>query len=307
MLLKLVLPGGSGFLGTALAQTFSREGWEVVILSRHPAPSVGAVRTAIWDGETLDAWADELDGADAVINLAGRSVACRHTPKNRQEILASRIDSVRVIEAAVARSRRPPGVLVQASAIGIYGDTGDRVCDEASPPGADFMADVVATWERTFFAGGTLGGPRRVALRSGFILGRSGGGLVPLAGLTRSFLGGAAGNGKQYLSWLHVDDFCSVCRWVIARPESEGVYNVTAPAPVPNADFMRQLRKVIGRPWSPPAPAWMVKFLARWVMRVEPSLALAGCRCLPRRLLSEGFVFRHPDLAPALRDLLKPV
>jgi hypothetical protein len=165
---------------------------------------------------------------------------------------------------------------------------------------------VVAAWEQAFFAGSTPGGPRRVVLRSGVILGRNGGGLVPLVRLTRAFLGGAAGSGKQYLSWLHGDDFCSICRWVVARTESEGVYNATGPAPVPNAEFMRQLRKAVGRPWSPPAPAWMVKLLARFVMRVEPSLALAGCRCLPGRLLAEGFVFRYPDLAPALRDLLKP-
>jgi uncharacterized protein len=276
------------------------------VLSRRAVPPAGRTRTVPWDGRTLDRWAGQLDGAEAVVNLAGRSIACVHTPENRREILASRLESVRVIEAAVARSRPAPSVLVQASAIGIYGDSGDRICDEAAPPGSDFTAEVVAAWEAAFFAGAEAAGPRRVALRSGFILGRDGSGLPRLAGLTRKFLGGAAGNGRQYMSWLHVEDFCAICRWAISRRETRGVYNATAPRPSTNAEFMRLLRETLGRPWSPPAPAWLVKLIARFVMRVEPSLVLAGCRCIPRRLQVEGFDFRHPDLRPALRDLIGP-
>jgi uncharacterized protein (TIGR01777 family) len=303
---KLVLPGGSGFLGTALAQAFSQDGWEVVVLSRGAAPPAGSVRTVPWDGRTLGPWAAELEGAAAVVNLAGHTIACLHTPENRRKILNSRVESVRVIDAAVLQCRRPPEVLVQASAIGIYGDAGERVCDETAPAAADFVAEVVAAWEAAFFAGENPGGPRRVALRNGFILGRDGGGLVPLVRLTRCFLGGAAGDGKQVLSWLHLADFCAICRAVIARPESRGVYNATAPAPVTNAEFMRRLRETLHRPWSPPAPAWLVRALARGVLRVEPSLILTGARCVPRRLEEEGFAFRHPDLAPALRQLLPP-
>lgn len=276
------------------------------MLSRRAAPPVGRIRTVAWDGRTLDRWAGELDGAEAVVNLVGRSIACLHTPENRREILASRVESVRVIEAAVARSRPAPSVLVQASAIGIYGDSGDRICDEATPPAADFTAEVVAAWEAAFFAGAEAEGPRRVALRSGFILGRDGGGLPRLARLARMFLGGAAGSGRQYISWLHIEDFCAICRWAISRKETRGVYNAIAPRPSTNAELMRVLRKTLSRPWSPPAPAWVVKLMARFVMRVEPSLVLAGCRCIPGRLLGEGFDFRHPDLAPALRDLLGP-
>jgi len=303
---KLVLPGGSGFLGTALARAFSRDGWDVVVLSRRAAPPAGSVRTVAWDGRTPGPWADELDGAAAVINLAGRSIACLHTPEHRREILASRVDSVRAIAAAAARCRQPPPVLVQASAIGVYGNPGDRICEEGSPAATDFMAEVVSTWEAAFFSGGPAGGPRRVALRSGVILGREGGALPPLIRLTRAFLGGTAGSGRQYLSWLHVGDFCQACLWVTHRPESAGIYNVTGPAPVPNAAFMRELRQVLGRPWSPPAPAWALALAARFVLRVEPSLILAGCRAVPRRLLAEGFAFRYPALAPALRDLTGP-
>jgi uncharacterized protein (TIGR01777 family) len=260
-----------------------------------------------WDGRTQGPWAGELDGADAVVNLAGRSIACLHTPENRREILASRVDSVRAIDAAVARCRRPPGVLLQASAVGIYGDSGDRTCDETSPASSGFIAEVVAAWEAAFFSGDTSGGPRRVALRIGFVLGRDGGGFVPLVRLARLFLGGATGSGRQFVSWLHIGDLCSACRWLIARTDSRGVYNVAGPAPVTNAEFMRELRKTLGRPWSPPAPAWAVKAVARFVMHVDPGLVLSGCRCVPRRLLAEGYEFGHPALAPALRDLLGSV
>jgi uncharacterized protein (TIGR01777 family) len=303
---NIVLPGGSGFIGKALAEMFSRDGWEVVILSRRAAPPRATIRTVFWDGRTAGPWSAELDGADAVINLAGRSIGCLHTPENRRQILESRVASVRAIEAAVAQCRRPPAVLVQASAIGFYGNSGYRICDETSPAGTDFLAGVTAAWESDFWEGKRAGGPRRVVLRNGHILGRNGGLLAPLARLTRCFLGGAAGSGRQYLSWLHLADYHAVCQWIIARPECSGVYNACGPAPVTNAAFMRELRKALHRPWSPPAPAWAAKQVARWILRVDPSLALAGCRAVPRHLLAEGFVFRHAGLAPALRDLLGP-
>jgi uncharacterized protein (TIGR01777 family) len=303
---KIVLPGGSGFIGRALAQAFAAAGWEVVILSRAPAPPQGTIRTAAWDGRTAGAWAAELEGAEAVINLAGRSIGCVHTPENRRQILESRVESVRAINAAVAQCLRPPPVLIQASAIGIYGNTGDRICDETSPAAADFLAQVVVTWEAAFFGEKGTGGPRRVALRQGHVLGRNGGFLPPLARLTRLFLGGATGRGGDYLSWLHIADYCALCQWVIAHPECQGVYNAAAPSPATNAEFMRELRKVRRRPWSPPVPAWIVKLTARFVLGVDPSLVVGGCRAVPRHLLAEGFVFRYPDLGGALRDLFRP-
>jgi len=303
---KLVLPGGSGFLGTALARYFSGEGWEVVVLSRRPAPDSAAGRIVEWDIAAPGAWARELEGADAVINLAGRSIACLHTPENRRQILASRIDAVLAIDAAAAACARPPPVLVQASAVGIYGDAGDRICDEKAPAGTDFVAEVVSAWESAFFREAGQGGPRRVALRIGFVLG-AGGGLDPLARLARRFLGGAVGGGRHYVSWLHLGDFCRICAWAVGRDESRGVYNAVAPVAATNAELMRELRSALNRPWSPPAPAWAVAWIARHVMRVEPSLALSGCRCLPGRLLAEGFEFRHPNLREALRDLLARV
>ena len=302
---KVVIAGGSGFLGSALARSLATAGADIVILSRQPASPSGRIRTVVWDGRTVGLWAAELEGAAAVVNLAGRSVACRFTAENRRLILASRLDSVRAIAAATAGCRLPPAVLVQASAVGIYGDSGDRICTEASAPsGTDFIAGVAKAWEEAFFAAEAAGGPRRVALRIGFVLGRTGGALAPLAKLARFFLGGSAGNGKQYLSWIHVDDVCAIVRWVIERPGASGVYHATGPAPVTQAEFMRALRRALGRPWSPPAPAWAVRLGARFFLRVDPDLALTGQRCPPRRLLDEGFRFQWPVLPAALADLL---
>ena len=303
---KVVIAGGAGFLGRALARSLAQDGWEVVILSRRPAPADGFIRTAVWDGKNAGAWAAELDGAEAVVNLAGRSVACLHTPENRREIVDSRVNSVRSIDQACRQCRQPPTVLVQAASLAIYGDPDDRICDETSPHGTGFSVEVCEAWEGVFFAGAAAGGARRVALRIGFVFGRDGGALKPLANLARWFLGGAAGSGRQYISWLHIDDFCAMVRWAIDNPQTQGAYNATGPAPATNADFMRALRSALGRPWAPPTPAWAVKLGARFIIRADPDLALGGRRCVPRRLLDEGFAFRHTDLGATLRELLRP-
>ncbi len=301
---KVVIAGGAGFLGRALAHSLARDGWEVVILSRRPAPADGSIRTAVWDGKNAGAWAAELDGAAAVVNLAGRSVACIHTPENRREIVDSRVNSVRAIDQACRQCKQPPSVLVQAASLAIYGDPDDRICDETAPHGTGFSVEVCEAWEGAFFAGVAAGEARRVALRIGFVLGRDGGALKPLANLARWFLGGAAGSGRQYISWVHIDDFSAMCRWAIENPQAQGAYNATGPAPATNAEFMRALRATLGRPWAPPTPAWAVKLGARFIIRADPDLALGGRRCVPRRLLDEGFAFRHTDLGASLRELL---
>ncbi len=275
-----------------------------MLLSRRPAPAEGPIRTLEWDGRTVGPWAAELEGARAVVNLAGRSVACLYTAENRREIVASRVDSARAVESAIARCACPPPVWVQASSLAIYGNPGDRECGETAPHGSGFSAEVCEAWEKALFETIRVDGPRKIALRIGFVLGRDGGALEPLAKLARWYLGGAAGTGRQYISWIHVEDFCRIVQWVIDRAEANGIYNVTAPNPVTNAEFMREVRHVLGRPWSPPAPAWAVKLGARFVMKADPSLALTGRRCLPARLQEEGFAFLHADLPATLRELL---
>jgi uncharacterized protein (TIGR01777 family) len=254
-----------------------------------------------WDGKTQGEWSDVVDGARAVVNLAGRSVNCRYTEENRREIVESRVNSVKAIAEAIRRAGTPPEVLVQSGSLAIYGNPGECECDEASPPGSGFSADTCVAWEQAF-AGDALDVPRRVLLRIGFVLGRDGGALEMLARLTRRFLGGRVGDGRQFISWLHVRDMNRIALWAIDSTDANGVFNATGPNPVTNEAFMRELRRALGRPWSPPTPAWAVALGARF-MGTEPSLALEGRRCAPKRLVEKGFEFEFPELGPALGDI----
>lgn len=302
---RVVLAGGSGFLGQSLARALVARGYAVTILSRRPESASTGIDWLRWDGASAGEWIRAVDGSVAVVNLTGRSVNCVPTPDNRREILHSRLLSVRAVNAAIRNCAQPPEVVVQAGSLAIYGDAGARLCDESSPHGRDFPADVCEQWEAAF-AEDELPHTRRVVLRIGLALGRGGGALTPLAKLARCFLGGTVGSGRQYLSWLHIDDLVAMFLQAIERPEISGAYNACGPAPATNAEFMRELRHAVGRPWSPPAPAFIVRFGARYLMRTDADLALSGRRCVPRRWLEQGFRFEHPDLPETLRELLAP-
>ncbi|HEX6182530.1 MAG TPA: TIGR01777 family oxidoreductase [Pyrinomonadaceae bacterium] len=300
---RVVLAGGSGFLGRALAGEFARAGYEPVVLTRRLRKN-SRVRQALWDGRTIGAWARELEGAAAVVNLTGRSVECRHTPKHRREIVESRVHSVEAVGRAIQACAEPPKVLVQAGSLAVYGDAGRRVCGEDAPAGRGFPVEVCQRWERAFDSL-ELSSTRKVLLRIGFVLGRDGGALPLLARLARLYLGGTVGEGHQYISWLHVRDFCRLVLWCVERPEAAGVYNATGPCPVTNAEFMCELRCALRRPWSPRTPAWLVR-LGALLLRTEPALALEGRRCIPDRLVEEHFKFLYTNLESALADLLGP-
>jgi hypothetical protein len=301
---RVVLAGGSGFLGQALAKELLRHNYEVVVLTRalHDGDEDGRVREVEWDGEHVGDWISCLDGAETVVNLAGRSINCRHTPENLREITESRVNAVQAIAGAVSYVKRPPRVWVQAGAVGFYGNCGDQLCDEAAPNGRDSLAEVCRHWENAFHAADSLH-TRRVLFRIGLVLGRDGGALPPLANLTRWFLGGAAGNGKQYISWIHLEDLVQMFMQAI-EPENflSGTYNAVAPNPATNAEFMRALRHKYYRPWCPPVPVGAVKLMSR-LMQIEPLLILNGCRCTPKCFLESGFEFKFPDLRCALRDI----
>lgn len=301
MAFKAVLAGGSGFLGEALATALRARDWEVVVLTRTPT-AAPAARQVAWDGKTLGDWAVELEGADALINLTGRSVNCVHNEPNRRAILESRVDSVRVLGDALARCRRAPPVWIQCASLAIYGNPGDRVCDEAAPLADDFSADVCRRWEAAL-AAAPRSETRKVCLRIGLVLGPGGGALGPLVRLVRRFLGGTVGSGRQFLSWLHVDDMNELFLQAIARPDLSGAYNACTPHPVTNREFMRELRRALGRPWSPPVPSWAVRIGARFLLHTDADLALGGRRCVPARLQRAGFGFRFPELAGALENL----
>lgn len=297
---RIVLAGGSGFIGAALAERFSPK-WDVIVLTRSPRERDDGVLEVQWSGAHIGEWIQHLDGAEAVINLTGKNIKCRYTPENVRDLTESRVNAVRAIALALEHVKTPPRVWVQASAIGFYGNPGDKIRDENSPNGSDTLSDVCRQWEYAF---NTAAAPktRKVLLRIGFVLGRDGGALPVLAGLTKWFLGGRAGDGQQYISWIHIKDLAFLFSESVTRTDWTGTFNAVAPNPVTNDQFMRELRRALHRPWSPPAPAWVVKLGAR-LMDTDSSLALDGCRVVPQRLLETAFPFQFPELAPALKDI----
>lgn len=305
----MVIAGGSGFIGRALTEHWSKQGYECIILGRAQTSGSpqshhngGSVRTVTWDARSLGDWWHGLDGATALVNLAGRTVDCRPTRENMAEILRSRVDSTQVLGEALARCARPPNAWIQASTLAGYADLGDGWVDESAPQGQGFLADVCHRWEAAHQSG-CPHQTRSVVLRIGMVLGTEGGALAALARLTRWGLGGAAGSGRQWISWIHLADMVSLIDHAATRPNFRGPFNACAPSPVTNAEFMRVLRGALRRPWCPSAPTFAVK-LGAWMMGTNPELALTGWRGKPKRALEAGFRFAHPDLQPALRHLL---
>jgi uncharacterized protein (TIGR01777 family) len=304
---RIVLAGGSGFVGQALAASYLADGYEVHVLSRGAASRKLLGTVVPWDGETVGPWAESLEDATAVINLTGKNINCRPTDANIKEIVHSRVDSVKAVGEAIRKCNRPPRVFVQATAVGIYGNAGDVICDESTPAGGGFLGDTCKAWEKAFDESPTghplAGRVRRVMLRLGIVLGRDAGAFPPLAKLTRYFLGGALGSGRQYISWLHLNDAVRMFRAAIDREDMQGVYLAVAPQPVTNADFMRALRTALHRPWSPPVPVFAAR-IGGLLLGMNIDLALASQRCVPRRLQEQGFAFEYPQLDGALRQLV---
>ena len=300
---RIVIAGGSGFIGRALAQEFSAQNFEVVILTRTPRARADNVREVEWDGKHIGEWIQNLDGAEAVINLTGKNINCPHTPENLDAIIASRVDSVVAIAAACEHVKTPPRVWVQASAVGFYGDTENNFATEISPVGNDALAKICGQWEDAF---NHAAAPktRKVALRIGFVLGRDGGALPVLSKLTKWFLGGAVGSGRQYISWIHLADLVQMFVSVVKRDKLIGTFNAVAPDAVRNTDFMRELRRALHRPWCPPAPEFAVRF-GSWLMKSEASLALISQRCTPEKFLEVEFQFQFPQLRGALENLCR--
>lgn len=298
---RIVIAGGSGFIGTALAVEFCARGFEVIVLTRSPKARTDGIRELAWDGEHLGEWLSCLNEAEAVINLTGRNINCPHTSENLRAIGGSRVNSVETLAAAMDHVKTSPRVWVQASAVGVYGDRCETVCDESAANGGDALAKVCRDWEAAFDAAKTSK-TRKVTLRIGFVLGRGGGAFPVLARLTKLFLGGAVGNGQQYISWIHLADLVRMFVNAVEDEKLLGTFNAVAPVAVTNAVFMHELRGALHRPWSPPVPVFAVKLGAR-LMGSEPSLALASQRCEPKRFREAGFRFRFAEVGVALNDL----
>lgn len=310
--MKIIIPGGTGQVGTILARAMHREGHDVVVLSRQP--SIRPWRVVEWDGSTLGEWLDEIDGSDAVINLAGRSVNCRYTERNRQEILRSRIVSTQLVGEAICQARRPPRVWLQASTATIYAHRFDAPNDEytgfiggqekGAPVEWKFSIDVARAWERSLTEA-KVPRTRRIALRSAMTMSPDAGGIfATLLGLAEKGLGGRAGDGRQFVSWIHYEDFVRAIQWLIDHDEMEGIVNVSAPNALPNAEFMKVLREAAGVRLGLPATRWMLG-LGAIFMRTETELILKSRRVAPRRLLESGFEFKFPHWSSAARDLCR--
>jgi uncharacterized protein (TIGR01777 family) len=308
--MKIVIPGGSGQIGQVLTRAFLAGGHDVVILSRGPSP-LG--RTVPWDGRTVGAWASEIDGADVVVNLAGRTVNCRYTEENLAAMLNSRVDSTRAVGEAIAAAPRPPRVWLQMSTATIYAHRFDAPNDEATGVLGGDEPDVPAywgtsvkiarAWERAQAEAATPN-TRRVALRTAMMMSPDPGGIFDvLLTMVRRGLGGRAGSGAQYVSWIHDRDFVRAIDLLIAREDLDGAVNLASPGPLPYADFMRAMREAWGIRVGLPASAWMLA-IGAWIMRTDTELVLKSRRVVPGRLLQAGFSFEHPAWPEAAQDLV---
>jgi len=305
---RIVLAGGSGFLGTLLAAHFEKAGSPVVILTRSPRNRTDGAREVLWDARSPGGWVRELEGATAVVNLTGRSVDCRYHATNRQEILESRLNSTRVIAEAIANCNPPPGIWLNASTATIYRHTLGPAWDESGEIGATpeakdaFSIEVATAWERAFTEARTPN-TRQVALRSAMVLGLGENSVFPaLRRLARCGLGGKMGTGRQFVSWIHQTDFCRAVDWIIAREDLDGPINIAAPNPVSNAEMLKIVRAACGVPFGLPAAEWMLEFGA-FFLRTETELIIKSRRVVPRRLLESGFQFQYPRLREAVEDL----
>ncbi|HEX4494164.1 MAG TPA: TIGR01777 family oxidoreductase [Thermoanaerobaculia bacterium] len=302
--MRIVITGGSGLIGSALAREMGGAGHEVVVLSRDPSRVKSLspnTRPVHWDGRTAGDWAQLLDADTAIVHLAGDGVASgRWTDEKKRRIRASRVESGQAVLAAVRQAKTPPRVLLQGSAVGYYGDCGDEVVDESHPPGDDFLARVCVEWEASTAAVSALG-VRRPVLRTGIVLSDEGGALPRMAFPFRLLAGGALGNGRQWVPWIHVADEVGAIRFLIERDDADGPFNLTAPAPLTNRDFARALGHALSRPSFAPAPGFALRFL----LGEMADALLHGQRAVPKRLQELGYAFRYAEAAGALTDLLK--
>jgi hypothetical protein len=312
--MKIVIPGGTGDVGGFLAPGLAALGHEVVVLSRSARPPLDGVRTVRWDGLTVGPWGAEVDGSDAVINLAGRSVSCRYTQANLHQMMASRIGSTHAVGEAIAAAARPPRVWLQMSTSTIYAHRFDAGNDErtgvigGAEPGVPgywaYSVRIATEWEATQQLAATPA-TRKLALRSSMVLSPAAGSVFDvLARMVRLGLGGPVAGGAQYFSWIHERDFLRAVVFLMEHDELSGPVNLTAPGPLPQRDAMRLLRRELRVPVGLPATRWMAE-IGALVIRSDTELLLKSRRVLPGRLLAAGFTFELPDFADAARDLVR--
>ena len=298
---KVVIAGGTGHLGVALAEHFVTAGNEVTVLTRrYPGSIVKGVHYILWDGIHTGEWSNSIDGSDIVINMCGKPVACRYTQRNKRELIRSRTETTTLIGQAIQQSSLPPSLWINASSSAYYGFS-DASKDERDEAGHDFPARICVEWEDAFW-NVPVSKTRKIAWRLGVVLQRNRGLILPFQNLVKSYVGGRLGSGKQLFTWIHEDDFLRAAQWTIETPGTNGVYNITSPEPVTNAQFMASLRKVMNYKVYFALPSWLL-YLGGHITGIEPSLVLKGRSVLPGRLLQGGFTFRFGGIEPALQEL----
>jgi len=295
--MQIAIAGGNGFLGSALARTLRANAHRVRVLTRRPRHVDDVAWNPDPDDQRTQPWTTAIDGADAVINLAGESIAgARWNASRKKAIRESRLRATGALVWAIANARRRPPVFISASAIGVYGNRGDERLTEDSVPGTDFLADVCRDWERIALEVSTMS--RVVRVRTGIVLGRGGGALAPMALPFRVFVGGPAGSGTQYMSWIHIDDWVAMVRWALQTEAVSAAINLTAPAPVTNTEFAHTLGRALGRPSFVRTPAFALRLLLGAEM--ADALVLGGQRVLPARAEAMGYSFKYATLESAL-------
>lgn len=303
--MKVVIAGGSGFLGRPLVRELVAKGHEVVILTRGAAREDNGVRSVTWPAEDVHGpWRNEINGADAVINLAGAGIADRRwNAARKEELRSSRIQATRALVSAIRDAAVRPSVFLTGAAIGFYGpqpDNGPEL-DESAPPGSDFLSTLAVDWEAEAHAASALG-CRVVIVRTGVVLARDGGALQKLIPPFKLFGGGPLGSGRQVMSWIHRLDWIELVIWLLRHNEATGVYNATAPNPVTNTEFSRALGAALHRPSWLPVPGFALKVI---VGEMAGPALLAGQRVVPRRALEAGFTFQFPEIGAAMRDAVR--
>ncbi|MGN7863193.1 TIGR01777 family oxidoreductase [Chryseobacterium sp. 22458] len=298
--MKILIAGGTGFLGKNLEKYFTEKGNQVYILTRKPERE----NEIYWDAGTIGEWKSALEEADVLINLTGKSVDCRYHEKNKQEIYTSRIDSTKVLQEAVDQCMNPPGIWLNASSATIYVHSEKHLnTEENGIIGDDFSMNICKSWEKEFFKINNRK-VRKIALRTSIVLGNNGGAFPKLRMITKLGLGGKQGRGNQMVSWIHIDDFCKAVEWIIQHENISGAMNVTAPAPLSNSVMMEKLRKKLKVPFGLNAPVWQLE-IASIFLKTETELLLKSRNVYPENLLKSGFKFSYYTFDEALDNLLK--
>jgi len=300
---KLIIAGGSGFLGQCLIDYLSDHFRETIVLTRGQSHQTQNVQYVHWDGENIGPWSDLLESAEVLINLCGRSVDCRYTDKNKDEILKSRIAPTMALGAAVILCQQPPRLWINAGSATIYKHTevGEPNVEESEVCAGNFSEKVCMEWEQSFMEI-PLPFTRKVILRTSLVLGKKGGVFPVLRKLSKLGVGGKMGSGNQYVSWLHEKDFAAIVLHCIAQPKISGVVNCTAPQPISNETFMSKLRSSLGVVLGLPSKKWMLEVGAK-LLQTETELVLKSRKVFPKKLIDSGFQFYHPNLENALKNL----